>query len=44
MRMMPSKVSPFSSAQAHYDQPLAEHYDWMFGMPHDSWWQNSRRC
>ena len=30
--MMPSKVIPFSSAQAHYDQLLAEHYDWMFGM------------
>jgi SAM-dependent methyltransferase len=32
MPMMPSKVIPFSSAQAHYDQLLAEHYDWMFGM------------
>src|SRR5215469_12767590 len=32
MQMMPSRVIPFSSAQAHYDQLLTEHYDWMFGM------------
>jgi hypothetical protein len=29
MPMMPSKVLSFSSAQAHYDQLLAEHYDWI---------------
>jgi SAM-dependent methyltransferase len=27
---MPSKPTPSNSAQAHYDQLLAEHYDWMF--------------
>jgi SAM-dependent methyltransferase len=29
---MKSQVFPPSSAPAHYDQLLAEHYDWMFGM------------
>jgi predicted TPR repeat methyltransferase len=31
--MMPSNLIPSGSAQAHYDQLLAEYYDWMLGAP-----------
>ena len=30
---MTSEIIPQSSVQAHYDELLAEHYDWMFGVP-----------